>query len=69
MTGQWIKRKKDEHTCDKPKYDEDSTVASGDLWVCDICGSVWLVYSVWCGDQREPLEPGERPSILWVRGD
>lgn len=67
MTGHWVKRKADEHVCAKPKYEEsgDGTVSSGDLWVCDICGSIWEVYSVWRGDQREPLEPGERPAILW----
>jgi|EndMetStandDraft_7_1072992.scaffolds.fasta_scaffold482911_2 hypothetical protein len=44
----WIKRKADEHTCQKPNV-QASDVASGDIWECDHCGTQWRVHD----DQRD----------------
>lgn len=65
MSGKWIKRKADEHVCDKPKYEgPGDRVAPDDQWKCE-CGRVWVVSGVWRGDQRESLRPGQYPTIQW----
>lgn len=44
MTGHWIRRRADEHTCDKPEIRQDRTVHPGDIWQCDHCGQEWRVH-------------------------
>ena len=68
MTGEWIKVKAEKHRCELPQYGRGEPlgeVHAGDQWKCE-CGKVWKVGSVWSGDQREPLLPGEYPQIRWA---
>jgi hypothetical protein len=65
MPGEWLP-KTAIHKCEPPREEEiTARVEEGDRWKC-ICGRVWVVTSVWRGDQREPLLPGERPQIRWI---
>ena len=60
MSGQWIKRKADEHKCQMPTWTRD--VARGDIWQCN-CGRQWKVDSISWGDYRETYDT---PLIMWV---
>lgn len=44
MSGHWVRRQADEHTCDKPEVTRDRTVRPGDIWQCDGCGQEWRVH-------------------------
>jgi len=52
MSGQWVKRKADEHVCEKPSLSEAGT-NSGDVWRCNVCHALWTVR--YTSDQRDPL--------------
>lgn len=42
----WIKRKQDEHVCQKPSLDETPKPFPGDIWECDdpACVLQWKVH-------------------------
>ena len=39
----WIKQKKDEHVCPKPRLDGLVEPSPGDVWQCDHCDQQWIV--------------------------
>jgi len=59
----WVKRKIDEHVCNKPVWNKDIHV--GDIWECDHCKSQYRVTGVRRGewDQRDGWFGG---NVDWV---
>lgn len=67
MSGQWLRRKVDEHKCARPTRAEVGMgkVHRGDQWQCDTCHRVYTVIGLNEGDQRDPVYP---PIIQWNAG-
>lgn len=60
MTGEWVRREVDKHTCARPGWDRD--VRRGDIWRCGECGQHWMVEVIEHGMQWDPIDP---PALKW----
>lgn len=47
----WIKQKKNEHVCQRPRLNGLIQPDLGDIWQCDDCDKKWKV----CDEQRDGL--------------